>query len=69
MITLDKCNGICNTVSELFGKTCDPSKTEDVILSLFNLITGTIDSKTLVKHISCNCKCKFHSKKCNSNQK
>ena len=35
MITLDKCNGICNIVSELFGKTCDPSKTEDVILSLF----------------------------------
>ena len=25
--------------------------------------------KTLAKHISCKCKCKFDSRKCNSNQK
>ena len=35
MITLSKCNGICNTVSEISGKTCDPTKTEDVSFSLF----------------------------------
>ena len=35
VITLNKCNGICNTVSEVSGKTCDPSKTEDVNFSLF----------------------------------
>ena len=35
MITLNKCNGICNTVGEVSGKTCDPSKTEDVNFSLF----------------------------------
>ena len=26
-------------------------------------------SKILTKHISCECKCKFHSSQCNSNQK
>ena len=26
------------------------------------------ESKTLTKHISCECKCKFDSVKCNSNQ-
>ena len=26
------------------------------------------ESKTLTKHISCDCKCKFNGKKCNSNQ-
>ena len=45
-----------------------PDKTEDVNLSAFNLITITNESKTLIKHISCKCKCKLDCKKCNSNQ-
>ena len=26
---------------------------------MFNMITGTNESKTLMKHISCECKCRF----------
>ena len=33
------------------------------------MITGIIESRTLIKHISCKCKCKFDGRKCNSNQK
>ena len=33
------------------------------------MITGINESKTLTKHISCKCKCKFDGRKCNSNQK
>ena len=32
------------------------------------MITEINKSKTLTKHISCECRCKFHGKKCNSNQ-
>ena len=32
------------------------------------MITGINQSKTLTKHISCKCKCKFDGRKCNSNQ-
>ena len=32
------------------------------------MITGINGSKTLTKHISCECKCKFDRTKCNSNQ-
>ena len=31
--------------------------------------TGVNESKTLTKHISCECKCRFDDIKCNSNQK
>ena len=27
------------------------------------------EAKAMTKHISCDCKCRFHSKSCNSNQK
>ena len=46
---------------------CVPNKTEDFNLSLFNMITGINESKTLTKHISCKCKCRFDGEKCNSN--
>ena len=36
-----------------------PKKTEDLNLSMFNLITERNDSKTLTKHKSCECRCKF----------
>ena len=33
------------------------------------MITGINESKTLTKYISCKCKGKFDSRKCNSNKK
>ena len=33
------------------------------------MTTGINESKTLTKHISCECKCKFDGRKCNSNEK
>ena len=32
------------------------------------MITGINESKTLTKHGSCKCKCKFEERKCISNQ-
>ena len=46
-----------------------PNKTEDLNLSVFSMIAGINESKTLTKHISYKCKCKFDGKKYNSNQR
>ena len=45
-----------------------PNKTEDLNLSEFNMVRGINESKTLIKHISFDCKCKFDRKKRNSDQ-
>ena len=42
--------------------------TEDLNLSVFNMITGINESKTLTKHVSCEYKCKFDGRNCNSDQ-
>ena len=67
-VKLDRCIGSCNTLNDLTNKVCIPNKTEDLNLSAFNMITGINESKTLTKHISWECKCKFDGTKCNSNQ-
>ena len=56
---LDRCVGSCNTLNDLSNKVCVPSKIESLTLSIFNMITGINESKTLIKHISCKCKCSF----------
>ena len=48
----------CNTLNDLSNKVYVPNKTEDLN-----------ESRMLTKHISCECKCKFNSRKRNLNQK
>ena len=52
----------------LINKVWIRNETEDLILSVFNIITGINESKTLTKDIWCKCKRKFDGTKCNSNQ-
>ena len=67
-VKLDRSVVSCNTLNDLSNKVCVPNKTEDLNLSMFNMITGINESKTLTKHISCKCKCRFDGRKCNSDQ-
>ena len=56
IVKLDKCVGSYNTLNDVSNKV------------VFNMITGIIESKTLTKHISCECKCKLDGRNCNPDQ-
>ena len=66
---LDRCMESCNILNYLSNEVFVPKKTKDLIWSVFNMIVGINESNILTKHISCECKCKFDSRKYNSNQK
>ena len=38
-------------------------------VKVFNTMAGINESKSVVKHVSCNCKCRFNGIKYNSKQK
>ena len=44
-----------------------PSQTKDINVKVFNMLTRVNEAE--VKHVSCECKCKFGSTVCNSRQK
>ena len=67
MISLDKFSGICNSVDDISTKICVSSKTKDINIKVFNMITNINESKTMVKHIWCDRKCKFNISTCSSN--
>ena len=50
-VKLDRCVGSCNTLNDLSNNVCVPNKTEDLNLSVFNMIAGINESKTLKKYI------------------
>ena len=66
-VNLDRRMGSCNILSDLSNRVCVPNKTENLKLSVFDMITGINETKILTKHISCECKCKFDVRKCDSN--
>ena len=43
-------------------------KAKDINVKVFEMIANKNEAKTMTKHISCDCKCKFNSATCNSNQ-
>ena len=70
MVSLDKFDWNSNNAADdLSAKVCVPSKKKGVNVKVFNMITGINGAKTFVKHLSCDSKCKFDSKACNSNPK
>ena len=68
-IRFDRCVGSWNTLNDLSNKLCVPNKTEDLNLSVFNMIKGKNESKMLTKDVSCESKSKFDRKKYNSIEK
>ena len=65
-VNFDRCVGSFNTLIDLSNKLCVPNKTEHLNLSIFNMITGINELKTLTKQTSCECKCRFDGRKYNS---
>ena len=51
MVNINRFNGSSNILDDLSDKTCVPNKTNDINLSVFNMITRLNESKTLTKNI------------------
>ena len=53
MVSIDKCSEYCNAPDELSTKPCVFSKTEDLSIKVFNLITRKNAVKAMINHIFC----------------
>ena len=50
-VKLYRCVGNCNTLNDLSNTVCVPKITEDLNISVFNMITGINESKASTKHL------------------
>ena len=63
---IDRWVGRCNTFNDLSNEVRVPNKTEDLNQSVFNMVAGINEYKTLTKYSEC--KYKLEGRKCNSDQ-
>ena len=64
-VKLDGCVGSCNTLNDLSNKVYVPNKIRFKSKRVQHDYRIN-ESKILTKNISCECKCKFDGRKCNS---
>ena len=66
-VSIDECSGSCNVLS---SKICVAKKRKkNINVKVFYMITNKNEAKTMAKHISFHCKCKFNSTSCNLKEK
>ena len=56
MVSLDRFGGHFDTIDNPSSKRGVSSKSEDANLNVLNMITGVKESKTGIKHFSCDCR-------------
>ena len=67
--SINKRGGSCNTIDDPYARGCVPDKVENMNVKVFDLLPGVNETKFLVEHESCECKCRLNESVCNLKQK
>ena len=68
-VSVNKCGGNCNIIDDPHVRVCVPNKVKNMNLKVFNLMSKVNETRLLVQHESCECKCGLNESVCNSKQK
>ena len=68
-ITINKCQGSCNTINDPYAKICVPNTIKNINVKIFNLISRTNETRHIEWHKTCNCKCSLNVSVCNNKQR
>ena len=68
-ITTSKCSGSCNNINDPFAKMCVPDIVKNLNVKVFNLMSGTNETRHLKWNETCKCKCRLDASVCNNKQR
>ena len=68
-VSVDNCIGSCNTINDSYAWVCVSNKVKNMNVEVYNLMSGVNETRFLVQHESCDCKCVLNKSVCNSKQK
>ena len=55
-IKMNKCSGNCNNINYPYAKICVPDVIKDLIVKVFNLMSGTNKTRFIKWHEKCKCR-------------
>ena len=65
---LDRCDGSCNTIENPYSRECLPESVERKSIEFYNMLHMKNETKPMINHKTCECKCRFDSSDCNPEQ-
>ena len=69
IVSVNKCCGTCYTIDDPYAEVCIPNKVKNMNIKVFNLMSGVNETRFLVQHDSCECKCGLNESVCSSKKK
>ena len=63
-VKASKCSGSCNNINNPLAKLCVPDVVKNLNVKVFNLVSGTNETRCLEWHETCKCKCRFEHSVC-----
>ena len=67
-IKTGKCSSSCNNTNNPCAKVCVPDVVKNLNVKVFNLVSGTNETRHIDWHETCKCKCRVNSSVCNNKQ-
>ena len=68
-IKTSKCSGSCNNINNPLAKLCVPDVVKNLNVKVFNLVSGTNETRHIEWHETCKCKCRLDASVCNNKQR
>ena len=68
-IKVNKCNGNCNIINDLYARICVPDIIKKINFEVFNLMSRTNGTRHIKWHETCKCICRLDKIICNSKQR
>ena len=65
-IKVNKCKGSCNTINDPYAKLCVSDTIKNINVKVFNLMSGTNETRHIEWHKNCKCKCRLDASVCNN---
>ena len=68
-IKIHKCSGSCNNINNPYAKICVPDVIKDLSVKVFNLMSGTNETRFIKWHEKCKCKSRLDAIVCNNKER
>ena len=67
-IKTSNCSGSCNNINNPLAKLCDPVVVKSLNIKVFNIVSGTNETRRRESHETCKCECRFNSSVCDNDK-
>ena len=68
-VKINRCSGNCNNINDPYARICVPDTVKNLNVKVFNLMSKTIETRSIEWHETCKSICRLNEIICNNKQR